>query len=164
MNFTSRLFDYFPHVYGDAWQSFKEYLEKLGDVFGFAYLEGEESADENRSQYYSPNRAEKIAKIESVLSEGEELIKNHYNSDVRVQTVSARLLELHVEYARLMAPALIEKARGNDEAADEALKTARIEMGKRECEFEPYYDHMLNFHAWKPMFSTKTASNEPIIY
>ena len=63
-----------------------------------------------------------------------------------------------------MAPALIEKARGNDEAADEALKNARIKMGARERYIEEYYDHMLNFHAWKPMFSVKTVTNEPIIY
>lgn len=78
--------------------------------------------------------------------------------------MSIRLLELHAEYARLMAPALIEKAKGNDDSADEALKLARIKIGARECEFEPYYDHMLAFHAWKPMFSKKTAPSEPIIY
>ena len=26
------------------------------------------------------------------------------------------------------------------------------------------YDHMLAFHAWKPMFSKKTTPSEPIIY
>ena len=78
--------------------------------------------------------------------------------------MSVRLLEHHVEYARLIAPAILEKAKGNDDAADVALKVARIKMGARECEIEAYYDHMLNFHAWKPMFSVKTAASEPIIY
>ena len=156
--------DYFSHIYGKDWQKFANYLEKLGNIFGFAYLEGEESADTNRSPYYSPERAEIILGVEEVLAEGEELIKSHYNSEIRVQTVSVRLLEHHVEYARLMAPALIEKAKGNDAAADEALKNARIKMGARERYIEEYYDHMLNFHAWKPMFSVKTAITEPIIY
>lgn len=156
--------DYFSHIYGKDWRSFADYLEKLGDLFGFAYLEGEESTDLNRSPYYSPKRAEIISGIEKILAEGEALIKSHYNCEFRVQTVSVRLLEYHVKYARLMAMAIIEKAKGNDKAADEALKTARIKMGSYEREIQDYYDHMLNFHAWKPMFSVKTASNEPIIY
>ena len=163
MNFTSRLFDYFPHVYGDAWQSFKEYLEKLGDVFGFAYLEGEESADEKRSQYYSPNRAEKISQIEEVLSEGEELIKNHYNSDVRVETVSVRLFEHYLDLVEWLGKLFSKKAAADDEGAKAIYPEFMDYFGKKECELERYFNQCFFFNYLNYYIFSNTSKTEFIL-
>ena len=40
---------------------------------------------------------EKIASIKEITKEGRELIRSHYDSDERVQTVAVRLLEQHAD-------------------------------------------------------------------
>ena len=156
--------EYLSHAYGEDWREFVGYLEELGNVFGFAYLEGEESSDEKRSPYYSPERADALTNIEQILSRGQLLIRSHYNSPVRVQTVSVRLLERHAEYLRQLSKALSEKAKGNDEEADRLIKAASERIGSFESEIELYYDHTLAFHSWDGIFSARTKSVEPIIY
>lgn len=156
--------EYLSHAYGEDWREFVGYLEEVGNVFGFAYLEGEESSDEKRSHYYSPERADALTNIEQILSRGQLLIRSHYNSPVRVQTVSVRLLERHAEYLRQLSKALSEKAKGNDEEADRLIKAASEKIGSFESEIELYYDHTLAFHSWDGIFSARTKSVEPIIY
>ena len=91
------------------------------------------------------------------VAKGRELIKEHYNSDYRVRTVSVRLLEHHAFFAEKHAEALYEKALGHDEAASELADKLRIEFGKRECEIERYFDQRLGFSYIKyDIFDVKT--------
>ena len=156
--------DYLSHIYGKDWRKFMAYLEKVGDAFSFAYCEGEESEDEKRSPFYSPKRAEILSKIEDILSEGETLLESHRTPDIRVQSVSMKILKHHVEFCRVMARALAEKALGNDDRADELYREARIASGRNEAELEQYYDQHLAFHSWDKVFATRTATNEVIMY
>ena len=87
---------------------------------------------------------EKLNGVEEVIAYGRKLVENHYNSDMRVQTVAVRLLEKHLRYAELYADSIRKKALGENEAAKEALAVLLEEMGKDEVYIQPYYDHNLN--------------------
>ena len=152
--------DYFSHAFGEDWRAFYAYLEKLSTAFGHDYLSGDLYRDKGKSaQYapvesvlYDPEAVSRLKTIREITKEGRKLISEHYNSDYRVRTVSVRLLEFHALYAELFADVLIEKAQGNDEKADELYKIFREEVGKREVEFDRWYDQGLYFYALERMF------------
>ncbi len=154
--------DYFSHAYGDGWRDIYTYLEKLSNVFDASYASGHNSADPNVNPYYNPEVAKQMNGIESVLTEGESVCRAHYNSDYRVQTVSVRLLEFHIEYCRLLANALIKKACGDDVGASEAQNVLRRETGKREVEFQPYFDHTLIMYSFSNLFATRSKGEVQI--
>jgi len=155
--------DYLSHVYGEDWKQFYDYLDRLGRAFDFAYMEGECGIDDNKTAHYDPSRVKSLESVKTIVAEGRELIKAHYNSPVRVQTVAVRLLEMHAEYVLLIADAFIKKALGEDEEAEELIWAAAEEIGKREIEFEPYYDHTLAFYSWTPIAHSREKIDEPII-
>ena len=133
--------DYFKAAFGDDWRSFADYLEKLGNAFGHEYLSSEANIGTGRSEWYNPSKTGDLKSVKDIVEEGRKLIESHYNSDLRVRTVSARLLEFHADYAEMLADVLIEKCVGNDEAAKEKFEKMRLECGKRELAFERWYDH-----------------------
>ena len=154
--------DYFSHAFGERWREFYDYLKRLGDAFDFGYMEGEKSANNAVGARYNPAHAESIAKVREITKEGRALIKECYNSDYRVQTRAVRILEMHADYADLLSDAVREKALGNDERANELYNRFRIEIGKREAEFETCYDHPLIFYSFSPFFASK-SNTEAII-
>jgi hypothetical protein len=87
-------------------------------------------------------------------------IESHYNSDVRVRTVSVRLLEFHADYAEMFANAIKEKALGNDEKAQKLFNEMRIECGKREIEFERWFDHCQTFNYLTSLANSKTSAGD----
>ena len=133
--------DYFSHAYGDAWREVYAYLEEIYGCFGFAFLEGEESKDEEISPYYDPERAEKLKGVSALAEKGAALAKALYSTALRPQMISARLLAYHAEYCKLLADVLIRKAKG-DEDASVALydETVRPYMSAAEPFLEPYHD------------------------
>ena len=156
--------DYFTCAFGEDWKLFYDYLEKLGKAFDYEYLEGRKSGDMSRSQYYSPEHSERLSKIGEITEYGRKLIADHYNSEFRIRTVSVRLLEKHAKFADLLAAALVPKAVGNDDLADELLKKMKLEMGKEEAFIQSCYDHGLAFYALDMIFSKRTRDVGPIIY
>ena len=133
--------DYFSHVYGDAWREVYAYLERIYDVFGFGFLEGEESKDKTVSPYYDPDRAEKLKTIREVTPKGIELSKALAASSIRPQIVSAKLLAYHAEYCELLADALVHKALGEESKAIALYDaTVRPYMAAAESFLEPYHD------------------------
>ena len=86
---------------------------------------------------------EQILSVKEIIKDGRELIKAHYNSDMRVQTFSVRLLEMHADFVDMLSDALAEKCVGNDDAAMERYEKFRIEIGRYEAEFGLVYDHLL---------------------
>ena len=153
--------DYMSHAFGEDWEKFRDYLSEITDVIPFSALAMRSNTDKRRS-YYLPELAEKIASLDSVLEKGDSLIREHYNSSYRVQTVSVRLLAHHLVYVKMLAAALREKFSGNDERALELFEEFRLEMGRREIEIERYYDHMLAIGSLQIVFNTKTQS-EPVL-
>ena len=79
------------------------------------------------------------------MERGKKLIEEHYDSPVRAQTVSVRLLEIHAEYARLLAEFLSAKAEGAspEEAEKILMKGAADYMSGMEPITERYFDFEL---------------------
>lgn len=135
--------DYFSHIYGEDWKEAASILEKIGDAFDFAYMEGECSKDESKSSYYDPDRVERLSKISELSKDLEKLASSHINMPYRPQTVSWRLLLRHAEYIDLWREIVTEKALGNDIKAAKLAKEFCHTFGKYELEMERYYDHGL---------------------
>jgi len=106
--------DYLSHVYGKDWKLFEEYFRELGECIDWKYLVGLNSADPRVSPYYNPAVAAKMEELPPVLEKGRRLVQEHFNSEFRVQTVSIRLLQYHIELCEHLAEVLKPKARGDD--------------------------------------------------
>ena len=156
--------DYMSCAFGEDWKKFYDYLEKLGEIFNYEYLEGRAPGDASRSQYYSLERAEALGKLSAITNMGRKLVADHYNSEYRIRTYSVRLLEFHIMYAELLADAIIAKAKGDDDTADKLYAKMAEETGKFELAFQNCYDHGLVYYSLDKIFSTRTRSTEPIIY
>ena len=156
--------DYMSCAFGDDWKKFYDYLEKLGEIFNYEYLEGRAPGDASRSQYYSIERAEALKDLSKNTDIGRKLVADHYNSDFRIRTYSVRLLEFHILYAELFADAIIAKAVGDDDTADKLYAKMAEETGKFELAFQACYDHGLVYYSLDKIFSTRTRNTEPIIY
>ena len=132
--------DYFSHAYGEHWREVYTYLEDIYDLFGFGFLEGEESKDPTISPYYDPDRAEKLLGVRGVTAKGKALAKALYTSTIRTQILSARLLAYHAEYAELLSDALVYKANGQEADAIKTFDQVRAHMSAYEPFLEPYFD------------------------
>ena len=158
VSFESIVEDYFKTAFGEDWRDFYNYLERLGKAFSLDYLTGDKNRGTGRSDWYAPERVSTLKSVRGIIKEGRELICAHYNSDYRIRTVSARLLEFHAKYAEMFADVLIEKAAGNDGAAYAKFEEMRDECGKYEIQFENYYDHGLIFNYASVKVSAKTVT------
>ena len=160
--------DYFKTAFGEDWRLFYDYLDRLGKAFDHEYLSGDAYRKKGASKQYAPlesvlydpSRVEALKSVREITKEGRALIAEHYNSDYRLRTVSVRLLEFHALYADLLSDALIEKAKGNDEAAMELKEKLRVEVGKYELQFERWYDQGLYFYAIGRMFKAVTMKED----
>jgi len=145
LSYDSIAEEYFSTAFGEDWRDFYSYLDKLGKAFSHEYLSGEKNSSNAGSEWYDPTMVESLKKVPEIIKEGRSLIESHYNSDFRLRTVSVRLLEFHARYAELFAEVLIKKCVGNDDEAIELYSSMMAECGKREAEFERWYDHGLYF-------------------
>ena len=156
--------DYFRHIYGDCWKEAMECLEKISELFDFAYMEGELSSDKKRGKFYNPAHAEQLKQIKEVTAEERALAHANSSLPVRVQTVSMRLLLRHADYCDMLADIMTAKAMGNDAKAYELWESMCHDFGRFELEIERYYDHALAMHSIKRnldehRFQTFTATD-----
>lgn len=135
--------DYFRHAYGESWREVAECLEKISELFDYAYMEGEKTVDARRGKYYNPAHVEQLKKIKEITSKERELAKANETLPIRAQTVSMRLLYRHAEYCERLAEILMEKTIGNQEKAKELWNVFGVEFGCYEIELERYYDHFM---------------------
>ena len=156
--------EYFSCAFGEDWKQFYDYLEKISDAFGHAYMEGEESADDEICLYYNPALASRFESVKALTAQGRKLIEAHYNMPYRTQTVSVRLLELHALYCDMLADALILKCQGKDAEGKAALEEMKAECGKYEAYFQPIYDHYLACISLDRIFNMVTKHTGPEIY
>ena len=156
--------EYYSAAYGENWKKFRDYLVELEKCAEYEYLQCERSDDKDVSPLYSPTAARKMENIGAVIEKGAPLIGEIYNcSDVRVRTVSARLLDLHAKYCLMVVKALIKKAVGEDKEYSALIREAADEIGKYEAMFEKYYDHALAFIAWIMTLEKITAYDQNVI-
>ena len=114
---------------------------------------GECSQDTSVSPFYCPDYADKLeADFPKLCKKGEELVKKYYNSEYRICTVSARLIEKHLIFCDFFAKALIQKSRGNDAEAKEIYCRWRDDFGRMEYELRRYFDNFLFFRKYGDVF------------
>ena len=148
VSYEELLEDYFGHVYGEDWRDFVDYLTKLRDLVPYTYI----SRGEARYRKDVYKDAEMVLRLEEakrlVDGEGRALIEKHYNSDIRIRTLSVRLLEHHADFCILVLDWLGAKARGEDALATELYNKASAEFGRREAEIATYFDHFNFFSTY----------------
>ena len=132
--------EYFSCAFGEDWKEFLGYLEDLSRAFDQKYLAGEGSKDMSISAYYNPDYMNNLDEIERLVANVEGLIRDHYNSEYRIRTVSVRLIEKHAELCRLFCD-LLRKTRNGEVTADDALDCFCNVFGRHESEIELYFDH-----------------------
>jgi hypothetical protein len=154
--------EYLSLAFGKNWRAFRDYLAKLGKAFNYEFMERLLSVDPEASPMFNPPHVESLKSVYDIVKDGEELIKSHYNSIYRVQTVSVRILEKHAKYCKLLADALIPKAQGKDDEADALFDVLKDEMGKEELAIERWYDHTLAMNSLGILFKTRTKVTEAV--
>ena len=136
--------DYLSHAYEKNGNHFRDFLKKIYDALPFEYFSRDEVTKDGGT-HCRPERVEAIKKIREITKEGRELIKANYPSDYHVQTLAMKLLSFHADFCDMISDWMSAKARGEYEKADELYNLAMTELGKKEAEFERYYDHYLYF-------------------
>ena len=136
--------DYFSHAYGKDWKQFRDYLASLYDALPFEFF-SRDMAFNLPNAHFNPEMAKKIKTIRDITKNGRELIKSHYDSDIRVQTVAMNILMYHADFCDLISDWMSTKAEGKYEEAAELRDKARKEFGKYERYIEDYFDHQLYF-------------------
>jgi hypothetical protein len=137
--------DYFSHIYGAAHPRVLAFLEKVGAVFDWKYFSDLGSENQKVGTYYSLKISEKLSSVSPLLEEGRAIVREHYSSDLRVQTVAIRLLAHYIDLLEKTAEVMSVKAKGDDEGAKRLLEEFEADYGKRECEIEPYFNHCFFF-------------------
>ncbi len=136
--------DYLSHIYGENWQKIRAYLTKISEALPFEFFSRDE-AMKTEKVYDRPEMAGKISKIREITKEGRALIADSRPNDFRVQTLAFNLLSFHADFCDMISDWMVEKVQGNRERAEELLNKAKFEIGKREAEFERYYDQFIYF-------------------
>ena len=148
--------DCLSHLFGEGWREFYAYLDELSDAFDFKYISAEKSANPKIGRHYNPEMAEKLKSVPEITARGRKLIKEHYTLPERTMTYAVRLLDLHADYADLLADAVAAKAVGDDETADKLYEKFRLEMGRREVYFQTCFDHTLVIYSLNFIFERRT--------
>ena len=151
--------DYMTHAFGEAKWEVGELLRQLEGVIGFKYLTGLDSEDSRVSGNYSPSVAKRIEEdLPTVIERGREIVRKYFNSKIRVQTVSVRLLSHYLDLCEWLGRVMKKKALGDDEGAMAVYRDFEEEYGRRECEIERYFNQCFFFN-WLNYIVFSTKSN-----
>ena len=137
--------DYFSHIYGEDWKAVHDALSKLVNLFDFAALEGESSADRARGKFYNPEFAATMLGVYPIAKELEEIATAHLAMPTRPQTVSYRLLLRLAEYVVGLAEVTGALYKGDRDGAEKKYEEFRRNFGRYEFEIERYFDHRMAF-------------------
>ncbi|MBE6713137.1 MAG: DUF4838 domain-containing protein [Ruminococcaceae bacterium] len=152
VSFEELMEDYYSHVYGKNWREVAEVLEKMGKAFDFAYMDGRCSIDENVSRFYKPDHVKDLEKVAEIAREERNLAAKATGELPRPQSVSFRLLAFHADFCEELAKVVKEKALGHNYKAEAMFFAFMEKMGKREAEFQRYYDHGLIYYSYNMTF------------
>ena len=143
LSFEELVEDYFSTAYGNRWREVADYLTRLGDAFGQAYLEGEESIDYAVSKHYNPERAIKLATVKDIVKDAQDLLDESLRHSERVVVNSYRMLREHAAYCKMLAEVFILKANGDNEGAIAEFEVMREKLSEREVYLEKVFDFTL---------------------
>ena len=142
VDFDALVEDYYRHAYGDAWEEVLAFMKKLAAVVPHQYLAGKASKNKDIHRMYDPDMQEKLRELGRVAASFKPFLEAHKNMPKRAQTVAMRLLAFHLDFWAGVAEPLALKCTGENER-EAALRFHAFfdEYGKREVEFQTYYDH-----------------------
>ena len=132
--------DYFSHAFGKDWKLFYDYLMELAEAIDYKLMVRRNSSNPEISPYYNPAQVENLKRVPEIVAKGRRLIEEHFNSDIRVQTVATRLLSYHATFVEGLAKAMEYKVVGNDTAASDEFNGMMRALGAAEPYFERYFD------------------------
>ena len=121
---------YLEATYGEDYESVTKYLDGLTKLFVPKSLTLQDSADvtgflKNTDDSYYKNTPQAKARLEKIAPYVDSYlptIKAHLNEVDPCHARSYKILEYHAEYTKLLAAALLEGAKGNNEAETLAKK------------------------------------------
>ncbi len=158
LSFEEIVEECFSMIYGEDWKKFYDHLNGYADLLGYDYLRLD-PADPNEI-----SAEERAMRLEELIKQGKELVAAHYDCpEVRIRTVSVRILELYLKYVELIAKALAVKATGDNKGYKRLIDKAARKMGPEEAKFEKYYDHALAFVTWLTSFDSIMATGELVV-
>jgi hypothetical protein len=131
--------DYHECAYGDVSGKVTELLEKVSDALPYDYV-APMHAELREEKYATPDCAERFSRGRALRDEILALVKENYNSDVRVRTVSVRLLEYYCTYLDKYIDVLEAVASDDKDAVDKAMLDFKTEVGKTEPYTETCFD------------------------
>ena len=140
-SYDELLREYYSAAYGEGWESFNSALKKLSDAVPYEYLAQPKAAERPKAYHY-PEMKPGIESLFGICDELDGLVKEHYNSPLRAQTVVIRILERYIRFVRDLAAALSYKCVGENERSVEEYEKLRLALGEDECAFELYDDYV----------------------
>ena len=132
--------DYYSHAYGDCWEKISKILEDMNETLPYEYV-APMVARRRETKYATPDYQERIAKAREIQKQVLALVKEHYNSSIRIHTASIRLLEHYAWYVQYFINIIEKVANGDKEGADAAMREFKNTAGRIEFYAEAYYDH-----------------------
>ena len=151
--------EYFKAAFGEEWEEYFKLLNEIRKAVPYEYA-SRTDANRRASKFYDPRLENDILSVKETVKKLREIISRNYISPIRVQTVSVRLLELHLDMIEIIAEAYAKKCVGDDDAALALYEKARDEIGKKEAGLELYYDHYHYMSTFKYCFDSKTDEKQ----
>ena len=136
--------DYFSHAYGRDWERAAAYLEKVSDMFDFAYLLGD------RGGFLCPEHRKDFDGADALFTDMEAYARQRIVSDRRAESVSWQMLVHHARYCRILARCCAERCVGNMEPARAAMEELRLAMARDEDALQRYFDLGLYCNRMQP--------------
>ena len=131
--------DYYRTAYGDICDGVAGILEKITNEVPYEYVSAMH-AEVRKEKYATPDAKERIERARVYGKELLALVRENYNSDVRVRTVSVRLLEYFCLYLDKMLDVLQMLAQNDKPGAEAALRTLEKVVGADELTHETCFD------------------------
>lgn len=132
--------DYYTTAYGDISEKVSELLGKLSDAIPFDYI-SDVHASKRPEGYKLPDFPERISRALAVKDELLAIIRESYNSDIRLRTVSIRILDKYCVYLDKLLAIFGCLSTSDVEGAKVAKAEFDLAAGKIELEHEGIYDH-----------------------
>ena len=157
LNYEEALQNYYADLYGDDRDAVLTYLAGITEAFSFAYMEGELSADPQRTTHYNPEREAYFKKVPQLCQQMRDYLVEHQPGKRRVRGIAWQLLLRHTQYCEGLSAVMAEKCVGNDQVAIEKLQEFLKDFGKYDYEIGRYFDFSLMAYSHIPVVKQMPA-------
>jgi len=153
--------DYFTHAYGKGAEEFRAALAALEEAVPQTEL-NLKHAMLREEGYCTKRLAEGAKRLGGLADSLSALVKKYYDSDVRVETKSVRLLEAYADYLRLLQPYLSALATHRTEDCDGAIENIKRWVEENAAGLIPYFEYRERVNTlirWKNLVPRVTVEN-----